>query len=425
MKQIQVVCIGAGNRGIGYSEYALENPNEMKLIAVVDPNKIHRDVFAENHNIPENMRFAYIEDFLKANVKCDLIINATIDNLHYETTKPLLEAGYNVLMEKPVTANPNELLDLKDVAIKKGVNLFVCHVLRYTPFYKSIKQRILNGEIGKIKSMYLSEHVGVIHFCESYVVGKWRSEAECGSGFLLAKSCHDLDLMCWFNNETVPAKVVSFADRKTFIPENAPENHSDRCCDCVCEPTCKYSLLRQFKSKNAILERVRLDVDKPENEVTLDDIINQVNNSEYGRCAYEQKDLVDRQNIIIKFDNGSVGTFDLIGSCAKGERYLHIVGEDGEIFGTHGTNTYTVRKFNYMKMDYTDEIFDVSKNITSGHGGGDFGLVGSIIAYLNGDRSSISITSIQDSVNGHLCVYGAEKSRKEDVIIDMKKEYGI
>ena len=425
MKQIKAVCVGAGNRGLCYCRYAVEHPEEMDVIAIVDPNKNHRDEFAKIHNIPEEMRFEYVEDFLKAKIECDLVFNATIDNLHYATTKPILLAGYNVCMEKPVTPDANELLDLKNTAIKMGVSLFVCHVLRYTPFYQAIKQRLLNGDIGQIKSMYLAEHVGVNHYIESYVVGKWRSEAECGSGFLLAKSCHDLDLMCWFNNQAVPEKIVSFADRKTFIPENAPEGRSDRCATCPCEPNCKYSLIRQFSNPKTIRARIKLDINKPYDEITEEDIINQVKNSEYGKCVYENKDLVDRQNIIIKFNNGSVGTFDLIGSCAKGERYIHLVGEDGEIFGSHGAQAFTVRKFDYNKYEYNDELVDVNKNITSGHGGGDFGLVSSLVRYLNGDRSSISITSIEDSVNGHLCVYGAEKSRKEDVIVDFKKEYGI
>lgn len=425
MKQIKAVCVGVGNRGIIYSSYALEYPERMKLISVVDPNKMHRDEFALKHGIPENMRFEYVEDFLKAKIDCDLVINATIDKLHYQTTMPLLNGGYNVLMEKPVTADVNELLDLKKAAISNNVNLFVCHVLRYTPFYKSIKQRILDGDIGKITSIYMAEHVCVMHYIESYVVGKWKSEAECGSGFLLAKSCHDLDLMCWFNNSTAPEKIVSFADRKIFVPENAPKGHTEKCHTCPNEPTCKYSTNRLFKDATVWCNRIKLDIKKPFDECTQEDVLNQVKNSDYGRCVYEQKDLMDRQNIIVKFANGSVGTFDLIGGCAKGERYLHIVGEEGEIIGTHNDGKFTVRKYDFATNTYSDTEYDVSKDIVSGHGGGDYGLVGELVDYLNGDRSSISITSIEDSVNGHLCVYGAEKSRKEDVIVNMKKEYSI
>ena len=218
-------------------------------------------------------------------------------------------------------------------ALKCGRNLFVCHVLRYTPFYKGIKERILAGDIGKITSLKMSEHVGVSHYVESYVVGKWRSEAECGSPFLLAKSCHDLDMMCWLNNSSAPEKVASFADRKIFIPENAPEGASESCHTCPHEKTCKYSVTNIFNGKSGTWKRIIHDIDKPVDEITQEDINEQLKKSSYGRCVYEQKDLVDRQNVIIKFENGSVGSFDLIGASSKGERFIHIVGEDGEIFG--------------------------------------------------------------------------------------------
>ena len=223
MKIVNVACVGAGNRGIIYSNFAITHPERMNVIAVVDPNALHRTEFAREHNIPENMRFESVSDFVEAHPECDLVINATIDNLHYETTIPLLEAGYDVLMEKPITASVEELLSLRDVALKNNRSLFVCHVLRYTPFYRAIKETILSGAIGKVSSVKMSEYVGVSHFIESFVVGKWRSEAECGSPFLLAKSCHDLDMLCWLNNSSAPVKVASFADRRIFIPENAPE----------------------------------------------------------------------------------------------------------------------------------------------------------------------------------------------------------
>ena len=86
------------------------------------------------HSIPEDMRFASVEDFIKARPECDLVINATIDNIHCRISTPLLEAGYDVLMEKPITADVNELLAVRDSAIKNNRNLFVCHVLRYKPF---------------------------------------------------------------------------------------------------------------------------------------------------------------------------------------------------------------------------------------------------------------------------------------------------
>lgn len=425
MKRINVVCVGAGNRGFIYSSFALKYPEKMKVVAVVDPNALHRAEFAKLHSIPDNMQFASVEDFISAHLECDLIINSTIDSLHCKISKPLLYAGYDVLMEKPITGNPDELLDIRDAAVKNNRNLFVCHVLRYTPFYKGIKEHIEKGEIGKITSIQLAEHVGVSHFIESFVVGKWRSEEECGSSFLLAKSCHDLDVMCWLNNAAEPVSVVSFADRKIFIPENAPKGSTETCHTCPHENSCKYSITNIFNGKSGTWKRIINDIDKPACEVTQEDINEQLKVSTYGRCVYEDKDLVDRQDILVKFSNGSVGSFALIGAAAKGNRYLHIVGEDGEIFGDHLSGAYTVRKYNFKDKNYTETLYDVSATAKDEHLGGDTGMMNELCDYLNGDKSSISITGICDSVSGHLCVYAAEKSRKENRIIDLKNEYGV
>ena len=423
MKIIKAVCVGAGNRGLIYSNYALTHSDRMKLVAVVDPNGMHRTELAKAHSIPREMQFENVEDFISAHVECDIVINATIDNLHCITTKPLLIAGYNVLMEKPITASAKELLDIRDTAIKYNRNLFVCHVLRYTPFYKGIKQKILDGEIGKVTSVNMNEHVAVSHYIESFVVGKWRSEAECGSPFLLAKSCHDLDMLCWLNNASEPVKVASFGDRRLFIPENAPKGATKTCHTCPHEASCKYSMTNIFKGKSGTWKRIILDIDKPTDEVTQEDINEHLKVSSYGRCVYEEKDLMDRQNVIIKFANGSIGTFDLIGATAKGTRYIRIVGEDGEIFGSHADTYFTLRKYDFKNKTYTDTQVPLLIDSADEHRGGDVGIMSDLCDYLNGDTSSISITGIADSVNGHLCVYAAEKSRKTDSVVDIKKEY--
>ncbi len=425
MRIIKAACVGAGNRGKIYSNFAITHPDRMKVTAVVDPNAFHRSEFAKAHNIPAEMQFETVEDFAAARPDCDIVINATIDNLHCVTAKPLLEAGYNVLLEKPITSYSDELLDLRDCAARNGVGLFICHVLRYTPFYKSIKQHLLNGDIGKITSVQMAEHVGVSHYIESFVVGKWRSEAECGSPFIQAKSCHDLDLLCWLNNSSAPSKIASFADRKIFIPENAPEGHTETCHTCPHENTCKYSMTNIFKGKSGTWKRIVNDIDKPTEKITQEDINEQLKKSTYGRCVYEGMDLVDRQSVIVNFENGSVGNFSLIGAVAKGDRYLHIVGEDGEIYGSHLAGIYNIRKYDFANKCYTETAYDVSKNAKDEHLGGDVGIMTELCDYLNGDKSSISITDINDSINGHLCVYAAEKSRKNGVVVDLKKEYGI
>ncbi|MBR5187094.1 MAG: hypothetical protein IKW18_01370, partial [Clostridia bacterium] len=53
--------------------------------------------------------------------------------------------------------------------------------------------------------------------------GKWNNEEECGSGLLLAKCCHDTDLMCWLANETRPKFVTSLGFRENFSLDKLPK----------------------------------------------------------------------------------------------------------------------------------------------------------------------------------------------------------
>ena len=423
MKKIRIVCVGIGNRGIIYSEFAKKEPSRAVLVGAVDPKPHHRRELALRHGLSDEVLFSSVDELVASGLEYDLAIDSTPDSAHFEVTAALLRSGHHVLMEKPITRDPSKLFELCRLAKSVDRKLFVCHLMRYTPFYLGIKEHILSGEIGKVVSIKMSEYVGVSHFIESFVVGKWRSEAECGSPFLLAKSCHDLDMLTWLNNSTVPKRVASFGSRRIFIPENAPKGHTETCHTCPCEPTCKYSLTKLFTGHSGAWKRIILDVGKPTSEVTQTDIDKEVRSSNYGRCVYEGQDLVDRQNVIVEFEDGSIGTFDLVGSVAREDRYIHVIGEDGEIFATRGDAYYTVRTYDYEAKEYVERKYDVSALSVGGHGGGDYNIMRDVIAYLNGEGASISMTHIGDSVNGHLIAYAAEDSRKSGRVVSLS-EYG-
>ena len=97
----------------------------------------------------------FVEEFLKAPKIADAVINCSMDQYHIETTMPLFKLGYDVLLEKPISPNLDELNALRDESKKYHCKLMVCHVLRYAPFYKKAKEiygvsRILSLE-GKVR----------------------------------------------------------------------------------------------------------------------------------------------------------------------------------------------------------------------------------------------------------------------------------
>ena len=108
--------------------------------------------------------FDDVSEFVMREKFADAVINGTMDHLHVATSIPVLEKGYDLLLEKPFAVNEKEMEILCECAEKQSSRVVIGHVLRYTDFYSSIKERILNGEIGKIISIEMCEHVCLINF---------------------------------------------------------------------------------------------------------------------------------------------------------------------------------------------------------------------------------------------------------------------
>ena len=134
MKPIRIVCVGIGNRGLIYSEYTKMEPSRAVLVGAVDPIPHHREEAALRYGLGEDVLFSSVEELIASGLEYDLAVNATPDSVHYEVTVKLLKSGHHVLMEKPITRKVDELFALKRLASEVGRELFVCHLMRYTPF---------------------------------------------------------------------------------------------------------------------------------------------------------------------------------------------------------------------------------------------------------------------------------------------------
>ena len=90
----------------------------------------------------------------------------------------------------------------------------VCHVLRYSPFYMKVKEIVDSGALGEIISVHMSEGVGAFHQTHSYVRGHWGVK-EKSTPMIIAKSCHDLDILCWLLGKKCQS-VSSYGNLKHF-----------------------------------------------------------------------------------------------------------------------------------------------------------------------------------------------------------------
>ena len=425
MEQVKIIIVGNGDRANCYCKYALSNPEKLKVVAIIDPSDYKKRLGTEKYGVPLDMCFDSVDDFLvyhKQHGKvADAVLNSTMDELHYQTAIPLLKAGYHMLLEKPVVNNAAQLIEIQKTAEENGCLLMVCHVLRYTPFFRAIKEIILRGEIGEIMHIETCENVGIAHSSNSYIRGKWNSTEKCGSSMLLAKCCHDLDLLCWLNDKTYPISVASFGGRNFITKEKAPEGAGDRCLvDCPHVDTCRYSAKSIYVKKDRFPHYAWAGIEKDYNTLTEQEKIDSLKtNNPHGKCAFKTgSDLVDHQAVIMQFENGSTSTHSMIQGAIRPCRKIRVMGTLGEIEGSIETSKFSVRKYDFDQSWYTTEEVDVSKQIIEGdnHAGGDAGIIRDFCNMISGGEVSISCTKIQDSIYGHLCVYLADNSMQDNQV---------
>ena len=240
MKQLKVVIIGAGGRGVAYAENIKLMPEKFQVVGVADPIEKRREDMIKGLGLSKEAGFENWEELFAKGKIADIAIIATQDNGHYDPALKAIELGYDLLLEKPVAQTAQECIDIAMAAEKKGVRVLVCHVLRYTPFFKKVKELVMDGAVGEIQSVIQVEAVGNRHQSHSYVRGDWGREEE-ATPMLLAKCCHDLDIIQWLIDKPCQ-KVSSFGELSYFVPENAPKGAPKRCIDggCPNEEACPY-----------------------------------------------------------------------------------------------------------------------------------------------------------------------------------------
>ncbi|ULL15195.1 gfo/Idh/MocA family oxidoreductase [Paenibacillus sp. H1-7] len=420
---VTVVIVGAGHRSLIYASYAKQHPEQMKIVGVVEPDSERRNLTKERFDIPEECCYADLEEFVRQPKMADAVINGTLDDIHVATSIPLLRAGYDIMLEKPIGVSEDEVMELYEEAERNGRKVMICHVLRYAPFYESIRRQIADGVIGNIVSVTTSENVSYHHMAMAYVRGKWGNKGKSGSSMLMAKSCHDLDIITWMQGDVRPARVGSFGSLMQFRPENAPEGAGTRCLvDCAIEESCPYSarknyieqrLWRAYVSYNTHLGVKASDEELAESLRT---------DSPYGRCVWHcDNDVVDHQTVIIEFEDGSTGTHVMTGGVSKPGRAIHIIGTKGEIQGELEEGSYIIRHPDARKGHiYSEQRIELGV-ANDMHGGGDLRLAEDFVKVLRGAEPSISSTALEKSIDGHLIGFAADRSRAENKIVELRR----
>lgn len=466
-KVITAIMIGAGERGMDYyGGYALKFPEKLKFVAVAEPIQFRKENFARLHDIPSERTYNSWEEVLGKEKFADIAFICTQDQMHVDPTLEALDKGYHVLLEKPMAHTLEGCIKIVKKVEETNRILGICHVLRYTNFFTTVKDTIQKGLLGNIVNISHRENVSWYHMAHSFVRGNWRN-VDSSSPMILAKCCHDLDLLYWMVGEK-PKKISSFGGLKHFKPSNAPKDSPSYCVDgCPVESTCLYYAPRIYIDIVPIIQileksnqfRFKVLANLRKNHVrlltTLSKLIKLVRRlrywrewpvvplysglpeesiedysdetkmkilktSPYGRCVYKcDNDVVDHQVVNIEFENNVTANLTMHGFSEREGRTLRIDGTKATLIGQYFDSGQEITVFDHFsgtkKVIFSQKITSDS----SGHGGGDFALVDAFLETLHNSKS-LPLTNAYETLESHLMAFAANESRLQAKVIDME-----
>ncbi|EWZ78253.1 oxidoreductase [Fusarium oxysporum f. sp. lycopersici MN25] len=444
----RLLIIGAGNRGKAYAE-AVKNSSNGVIVGVIEPIALKRRhlgrkyIWGAREPVPGE-EFSDWPEFVQWELSrrqavasgttdvpegVDAVFICVQDGMHKDVVLGLAPLKLHIMCEKPLAPNLEDCMaiykSLSPDPSGSSEKLFaIGHVLRYSPHNMMMRKLLLEDKvIGDIMAVNHTEPVGWYHFTHSYVRGNWRNE-KAAAPSLLAKSCHDIDILYWIlaapppgsNKPThVPKDISSSGSLQYFRKERKPveAGNATNCLSCAYEPSCQFSAKRIYTgadlksqqqehfctvvapeiedcipnggpeaAKKTVLSKLAEDYseDTPADEVSK--------RNTYGRCVYEcDNDVCDNQVVTLSWDADPIaapGETPLQALSGRGSKTatLHMVAFTEKIctrftyiYGVHGemyadSSSITVTDFRTCKK--TVHYPHIPEG--GGHGDGDEGL---------------------------------------------------
>ena len=412
---ISAVIVGAGQRGFfTFGRYAVDHPDQISVVGVVDPDEARRDRLVGTHSGARS--FATLDEWLSSDIEVDAVIIASPDRTHFDAALAAIDAGYHVLLEKPMAATPQECVQLVEAAEQSDSVIAVAHVLRYTPFFATLHDVVASGDLGEIVTVAHRENVSAFHMAHSFVRGNWSRAAE-STPMIVQKCCHDFDILQWNLGESV-ATVSSVGSLLHFRPDKAPEGATDRCTDPCPVADCPYDA-RRYLDPRWTGWPVHVITD----DLSHNGRHHALRSGPWGRCAYRAgSDVVDHQVVSMQLESGASVTLTMHGHSTEETRTMRYDGSRATLRARFGARSEIALTNHATRTTRTVAIPEA----VGGHGGGDTGVMAQFVAAVAGGEAPP--TSIEASLESHLLAFAAERSRVESRVIlmsDYRKSMGL
>lgn len=389
----------------------LKDSEQFQVVAACDEQLKQLENMAQLHSIPKENLFAD-ENVFWQEKRADVVIISTRDNDHVQQCIKAMRLGYDVLLEKPISDSREDIETLLQVQQETGRIVVVCHVMRYSIAIRELERILGSGVVGDIIAIDHYERVAYWHQAQAYVRTQ-KQNAGAQYATILAKCCHDLDLIQHFANARCKT-VSSIGGLVYFRPENAPADSADKCYQCKYMDTCRFSAKKLYIDKWIEDGRpafaypyFRVSITNPNTEESL---YEGIRNTVFGDCVYKcgiesDPHVVDHQMVQMEFENGVIASLKMV-FAAQGGRRIHFFTTKGDLCYDEIKDSIEVKV--HGEAPQIIKVSELGDSLV-GHGGGDVGLIQSLYDILTGVKTEY--TTLSESVESHLMGICAEESR--------------
>lgn len=205
---LKYALIGCGRISPNHIVAALENDLEIVALCDIVPENMEDKIL--KFNLPEKTkRYINYRELVKTEHP-DLVAIATESGKHTQIALDCIEAGCNLIIEKPITLSLKDADAIISIAGEKGVVVSACHQNRFNKSIAKIRDAIDKHRFGKL--FYGTAHIRWHRNYEYYARAKWRGTWEQDGGALMNQCIHNIDLLRWMLGDEI-TEVMAYTDR--------------------------------------------------------------------------------------------------------------------------------------------------------------------------------------------------------------------
>jgi predicted dehydrogenase len=225
------------------------------------------------------------------------VIVTTVDATHDDYIVRALDAGCDVITEKPMTTTAAKCQRILDAKKRSGKNVRVTFNYRYSPPRTQVKDLLQNGEIGDVLSVDFHWLLNTQHGADYF--RRWHSQKQSSGGLMIHKATHHFDLVNWWLS-AVPVSVNAVGKREFYTPAMAKrlglKSHHERCRTCPEKEACTFQM---DLAANPGLKALYLDNEHHDGYFR-------------DQCVFRPEiDIEDTMNVIVTYDTGTTLSYSL------------------------------------------------------------------------------------------------------------------